>query len=209
MFFCFIGAPGIGKGTQAVLICKKMNLQHISTGKILRQAIQQKTSLGFKAEKYMNKGQLVPNDLIVNLVEEVLDKSGFVLDGFPRTLIQAQALDQLLKRKNIQLNQVFLFTLKERELIKRITGRRVAPVSGQVYHVDFNPPKRKDFCDLTGERLIQRDDDREESVRTRLKTYFKQQKSVTDFYAQKKIIQEVSAEGSPEQVYQRLLQLLP
>ena len=209
--YCFMGPPGAGKGTQAELVCGKIQFRHISTGNILREAIQKKTALGLKAESYMNQGRLVPDPLIVDLVEEVLSGSscrGFVLDGFPRTIPQAGALDHLLKKRQVKLMGVFLFLLDHGEIIKRITGRRLALRSGQVYHIDFRPPKKEGVCDLTGEKLIQREDDKITAVKIRLASYLEQQKGVTQYYRDKNLIKEISAEGSPQEVNQRLLKYL-
>lgn len=202
-----MGPPGVGKGTQAVFFAKKYDLEHISTGNLLREAVGQKTELGLQAEAYMNQGLLVPDDLMISLVEEVLSSQGFILDGFPRTVAQAVALDSLMKRKDLALNQVILFTLEEEKLIKRLTGRRVAPKSGRVYHLYFSPPKREGFCDETGEKLIQREDDKLEVVRPRLKRYFIEQSPLTKYYKEKGLVREVSAQGSPEEVKGRLAEL--
>ena len=197
-----MGPPGVGKGTQAVFLAKTYGWEHISTGRLLREAVRKKTKLGLQTQTYMNKGLLVPDDLMISLVEEVL-KQGFILDGFPRTVPQASALDLLIKRKKL-VYQVVLLNLNEEELIKRLTGRRVAPKSGRVYHLHFSPPKKEGLCDETGEKLIQREDDKLEIVRTRLKSYFAEQSLLTNYYNEKGLIREISAEGSPEDVRKRL-----
>lgn len=207
MYYCLMGPPGVGKGTQAVFLTKKYGLEHISTGNLLREAVRKKTKLGLQAQGYMQKGLLVPDDLIIALVEEVLSPKGFVLDGFPRTVPQAEALDSLVKAKSLILDAVVLLTLEEEELIKRLTGRRVALKSGRVYHLYFSPPKREGFCDETGEKLIQREDDKPDIVRARLKSYFEEQSPLTKHYKEKGLIQEISAQGSPEDVRQRLEEL--
>lgn len=207
MYWCLMGPPGVGKGTQAVFLTKKYGLKHISTGHLLREAVRKKTKLGVQAQEYMDQGQLVPDDLMIALVEEVFSK-GFVLDGFPRTVPQAEALDSLMKKKNLVLDQVVLLTLEEEELIKRLTGRRMAPQSGRVYHIYFSPPKREGLCDETGEKLIQREDDKLDIVRARLKSYFVQQSLLKEYYEGKGLIQEISAQGSPEDVRDRLEEFL-
>lgn len=202
-----MGPPGVGKGTQAVFLSEKYGLEHISTGNLLREAVRQKTKLGLQAQNYMNQGLLVPDNLMIALVEEVFQK-GFILDGFPRTVPQAEALDSLVKRKGLALDQVILLTLDEEELVKRLTGRRVAPKSGRVYHLYFSPPKKEGVCDETGEPLIQREDDKLEIVRPRLQRYFVEQSPLTAYYKEKGLIREISAEGSPEEVRQRLEECL-
>ncbi len=202
-----MGPPGVGKGTQAIFLAKKYGLEHISTGNLLREAVSQKTKLGLQAQEYMNQGLLVPDDLMISLVEEVLSSKGCILDGFPRTVPQAKALDLLMARKDLALNQVVLLTLDEEELVKRLTGRRVALKSGRVYHLYFSPPKKEGICDETGENLIQREDDKLEIVRPRLKRYFVEQSSLTEYYKDKGLIREISAKGSPEEVRERLEEL--
>ena len=201
-----MGPPGVGKGTQAELLCKKFHLQHLSTGHILRSSVEKKTSLGLKAKEYMNQGRLVPDSLMIQIVEEALPSKDFILDGFPRTIPQAEALDQLLMKKNISLTRIFLLVLPEKELIKRITGRRCAPTSGRVYHIDFNPPKKKGICDESGEKLIQREDDQEAAVRIRLKTNEDQQQKLNEYYGLR--IQSISAEGNVQSIHQRLLDFI-
>lgn len=208
MYHCLMGPPGVGKGTQAVFLAKKYGLEHISTGNLLREAVSRKTKLGLQAQGYMNQGLLVPDDLMIALVEEVLSPKGFILDGFPRTIPQAEALDSLMEKKGLVLDQVVLLTLDEEELIKRLTGRRVAPKSGRVYHLYFSPPKKEGLCDETGEKLVQREDDKLEIVRPRLKRYFVEQSPLTEYYGKKGLIREISAEGSPEEVRVRLEELL-
>lgn len=203
-----MGPPGVGKGTQAVFLSEKYGLDHISTGNLLREAVRQKTKLGLQAQDYMNQGLLVPDDLMIALVEEVLSQKGFILDGFPRTVPQAEALYSLMNKKGLALDQVILLTLDEEELIKRLTGRRVAPKSGRVYHLYFSPSRKEGVCDETGEPLVQREDDKLEIVRPRLKRYFVEQSPLTAYYKEKGLIREISAEGSPEEVRQRLEECL-
>ena len=188
LFFC--------QKTLACSILVRVNL--------LREAVSHKTKLGLQAQEYMNQGLLVPDDLIISLVEEVLSSKGFILDGFPRTVPQAVALDSLMERKSLVLKQVVLLTLDEEELIKRLTGRRVALKSGRVYHLYFSPPKKEGICDETGEKLIQREDDKLEIVRSRLQRYFVEQSPLTEYYKGKGLIQEIAAKGSPEEVRERL-----
>ena len=212
--FCFMGAPGAGKGTQSEFFSKKMNLRHVSTGEILRKAVRGQTNLGLKAQNYISKGRLVPDNLMMDLIEEVFDqgplaqRQGFILDGFPRTLAQARGLSDLMEKKNIKLDKVFLLSLSEQELVSRITGRRIAPVSGCVYHIDFHPPKKPGVCDQTGEKLIQREDDKKEAVQSRLRAFLNEQKPLTKYYEAQGVFCEVSAQGRPSQVSERILKTL-
>ena len=202
----------MGKGTQAEFLCKKLNLKHISTGELLRQAVQIQSSLGLQVQGYMDQGKLVPDKVMMNLIADVFlalsDKRGAVLDGFPRTEPQAYALDQILQKQNLKLNQCVLFTLDTNQLIKRITGRRVALKSGKVYHVEYKPPKNPGVCDESGEKLIQRKDDTKAVVQMRLENYLSQQKDVVKYYEKQGLVQEVSAQGSPDKVYLRLIKAL-
>ncbi len=206
MYCCLMGPPGVGKGTQAVFLAEKHHLQHVSTGNLLREAVRRKTKLGLQAQEYMVQGLLAPDSLMISLVEEVFSR-GCILDGFPRTVPQAEALDLLMKKKGVVLDQAVLLTLDDEELVKRLTGRRVALKSGRVYHLHFSPPKKEGVCDETGENLVQREDDKLEIVRPRLKRYFLEQRPLTEYYANKGLIREVSAKGSPEEVRVRLEEL--
>ncbi len=177
-----LGGPGAGKGTQAQGLIEYFNIPQISTGDMLRQAVSKKTVLGLKAQEYMNAGQLVPDDLIIAMVKERLQaedcQQGYLLDGFPRTLVQAKAMLDA----GIGIDHVVEIQVPDAEIIKRICGRRVHPSSGRVYHVDFQPPKVSNVDDLTGEPLIQRDDDKEDVIRKRLEVYHQQTAPLIKFY---------------------------
>jgi len=177
-----LGAPGAGKGTQAQFICKHFNIPQISTGDMLRVAVAAGTELGKQAKAVMDSGGLVSDDIILGIVKERIQQAdcanGFLFDGFPRTIPQAQALvDQ-----GIDLDAVVEIDVADQEIINRLSGRRVHPASGRVYHVVYNPPKQADTDDVTGESLIQREDDSEATVRNRLKVYHEQTKPLIDFY---------------------------
>jgi len=177
-----LGAPGAGKGTQAQFICKHFNIPQISTGDMLRAAVAAGTELGKQAKAVMESGGLVSDDIILGIVKERIQQAdcanGFLFDGFPRTIPQAQALvDQ-----GIDLDAVVEIDVADQEIINRLSGRRVHPASGRVYHVVYNPPKKADADDVTGEPLIQREDDSEATVRNRLKVYHDQTKPLIDFY---------------------------
>jgi len=180
-----LGPPGAGKGTQAEVLCKNFNLPHISTGNMLREAIQYGTQLGRQAKKLMDDGILVSDEAIVSLVVERIKqedcKSGFLFDGYPRTIPQAEALDQ----KSIEIDAVIEIDVPDREIIKRMAGRRVHLGSGRNYHVVFNPPKIVDKDDQTGEPLIQREDDKPDTVKDRLDVYRTQTQPLINFYIEK------------------------
>lgn len=182
MRLMLLGAPGAGKGTQAQKLMEYFNIPQISTGDMLRAAVAEKTALGLKAQEYMNQGQLVPDDLIIAMVKERLSavdcQKGYLLDGFPRTLVQAQAM----LAEGIGIDHVIEIQVPDGEIIKRICGRRVHPNSGRVYHVDYHPPKQANLDDISGEPLIQRDDDKEDVIKKRLAVYHAQTAPLIEFY---------------------------
>lgn len=186
MNLIFMGPPGAGKGTQADKIIEQLKIPHISTGDMFREAIAKKTAIGLEAKKYMDDGKLVPDDVTIKVVEERLaDKDtekGFLLDGFPRTIPQAEALDEVLKGMNRKIDKVINLEVPFDLLIRRITGRRVCEDCSATYHVEFNPPKVEGVCDKCGGRLIQRSDDNLENATKRLETYNKQTKPLIAYY---------------------------
>lgn len=177
-----LGAPGAGKGTQAKFLTEQFNIPQISTGDMLRAAVNAKTELGLKAKSIMDAGKLVPDDLIIDLVKRRISEAdcqnGFLFDGFPRTIIQADAM----KEAHINLDFVIQIAVDDAEIIKRLSGRRFHPASGRIYHVDFNPSKQPGVDDLTGEELLQREDDKEETIKKRLAVYHEQTKPLIDYY---------------------------
>ncbi|MGP0174835.1 adenylate kinase [Pseudomonas sp. NCHU5208] len=188
-----LGAPGAGKGTQARYITEKFGIPQISTGDMLRAAVKAGTELGLKAKSVMDAGGLVSDDLIINLVKERIAQpdcaNGFLFDGFPRTIPQAEAL----RDAGVALDHVVEIAVDDEEIVKRLSGRRVHPASGRVYHTEYNPPKVAGKDDVTGEELVQREDDKEETVRHRLSVYHSQTKPLVDFY------QKLAAEtGTPK-----------
>ena len=206
-----LGPPGAGKGTQAEILCETFKLPHISTGNMLREAIQKGTKLGLQAKELMDSGILVSDEVIVNLVEERITERdcafGFLFDGFPRTIPQAEALEE----KSIKIDTIVEIEVPDQEIITRISGRRVHPVSGRNYHVKFNPPKKEDLDDETGEPLIQREDDKPETVKGRLEVYRIQTLPLIDFYlerSRKKQLKYVKVLGtdSPEEVSRLILE---
>ncbi|MDJ0956226.1 MAG: adenylate kinase [Arenicellales bacterium] len=185
MRLILLGGPGAGKGTQAQYISEKCNIPQISTGDMLRSAVKAGTPLGLEAKKVMDSGQLVSDDIIMGLVRERIQQpdcsNGYLFDGFPRTLAQAEAM----KNDGIDVDFVIEIAVSDDEIIKRMSGRRVHMSSGRTYHVVFNPPKEKDKDDITGEPLIQRDDDKEDTVRQRLAVYHDQTKPLIQYYSER------------------------
>jgi len=183
MKLILLGPPGAGKGTQAKAICEKYGIPQISTGGMLRSAVRAETTLGIEAKKVMDAGELVSDNLILQLVRDRISKddcaSGYLLDGFPRTIAQAEGM----KKLGIDVDFVVELQVADEEIIERMSGRRIHPASGRVYHVKFNPPKTENLDDETGESLIQRDDDTEQTVRKRLQVYHKQTAQLIDYYS--------------------------
>lgn len=186
MRLILLGAPGAGKGTQAVTLAEKLSVPHISTGDIFRANIKGKTPLGVLAKEYIDKGALVPDEVTVGIVEDRLHnedcKNGFILDGFPRTIPQAQQLDKILQAMGTAIDNVVDIHVADSEIIKRLSGRRVCPECGMSYHIYFGPPEKEGVCNNCGSKLIQRDDDREETVLKRLETYHEQTEPLIEFY---------------------------
>ncbi len=201
----FLGPPGAGKGTQASMLKSKYGIAHVSTGDILREAVKKGTELGKKAKEYMDKGLLVPDEIIIGIIEERLSEpdaqKGFILDGFPRTIPQAEALDQLLEEKGMTLSAVFLFNAGKETILERLTGRRVCRNCGALYHIKYSPPKVEGVCDKCGGELYQRDDDKEETILRRLEVYRKQTAPLIDYYKKKGILFELDANKDSKEVF--------
>ncbi len=193
-----LGPPGAGKGTQAETIVKEFSIPHISTGDIFRKNIKEGTALGKKAKEYMDQGLLVPDELTVELVKDRLLQddcgNGFLLDGFPRTVNQADALDEALQSMNQKLDYVVNIIVRKELLIERAVGRRVCKDCGQTYHITFNKPKKEGICDNCGGELLQRKDDAEETVTTRINVYQEQTEPLIDYYTKKGIIIDIDGE---------------
>jgi adenylate kinase len=201
----FLGPPGAGKGTQAKLLSQRMGFLHLSTGDLLREAVKNQTPLGRKAKEYMDRGELVPDELIVQLIEETLPKDGnVILDGFPRTVNQALALEEMLKVKGEKISKVLFFDVPDEVIVDRLSGRRVCSKCGAVYHVKYNPPKVEGVCDLCGGTLVQRDDDKEEVVRKRLEVYRKQTQPLIEFYQERGIIYKLDAGKGVEELFEEV-----
>jgi len=196
MRLVFLGPPGAGKGTQAQKLCADMNWAHVSTGDLLREAVAEKTELGLKAETFMSSGRLVPDDLVVSIVAGRLKKDdcaqGFVLDGFPRTVAQAEMLEETLDALDLKLDVVLYFATDRDVVIKRLSGRRVCTTCNINYHVTNIPPRAEGICDKCGQALIQREDDKPETVDQRLQVYEKQTAPLIRFYRERGLLTEMS-----------------
>jgi len=205
MNIILIGLPGAGKGTQAEKIKETYNIPHISTGDMFRLAIENKTELGVQAEQYMEKGELVPDEVTIGIVKERLSEDdcdkGFLLDGFPRTIPQAEALDDILTNMNKTIDHALYVRVPEEILVDRLTGRRVCKQCGATYHVIFNPPKEDGVCDNDGAKLMQREDDQESTVKNRLAVNIKQTKLLLDYYDKQNSLMTVDGDQAIDQVF--------
>jgi adenylate kinase len=202
MRLIFLGPPGAGKGTQAVFVKETYGLAHISTGDILRVQVKQETELGKAAKGYMDAGKLVPDDVIIGMIRERLGEEdcakGFILDGFPRTVPQAVALAELLKSMGRHLTAVICFDAADDLLVERLSGRRTCRNCGAIYNVSFHPPGKENVCDACGGSLMQRDDDREEVIRNRLRVYKEQTAPLIEHYEHEGLLRRFDAGGAPD-----------
>jgi adenylate kinase len=202
-----LGPPGAGKGTQAEKLTEDFGLPYYATGNILRDAVANGTELGKKAKEYMDNGDLVPDDVIIGVILEALASdeaaNGFLLDGFPRTVPQADALHDALEKVGRSISAVLLIDVPDDEVVKRLSGRRVSK-SGRVYHVDFDPPKHPDRCDIDGSPLIQRDDDKPETIRKRLAVYHEQTEPLVDYYESRDLLRRFDGTRSPTDVHDHI-----
>ena len=212
MRIVLLGPPGVGKGTQASNIVKKYNIPHISTGDIFRANIKEGTELGITAKGYMDKGLLVPDGLVVSIVKDRLTKddcaNGYLLDGFPRTVEQAQALDRELDKMGIKLDKVVNIDADKDVLINRAIGRRICRTCGATYHVNNNPPKEDGICDLDGGELYQRDDDTVETVTTRIQVYQDQTQPLIDYYRNQGLILDIDGTKAIEDIFNTIIDAL-
>ncbi|MHC1590954.1 MAG: adenylate kinase [Candidatus Helarchaeales archaeon] len=207
MKIILLGAPGAGKGTNATKLVEKYNIPQISTGDLLRKAVAEKTKLGIEAESYMTAGKLVPDELVINLVKERLSqpdcKNGFILDGFPRTITQAEKLEDITS-----IDAVINLDVDTQVLVRRSTGRRSCPNCGAVYHVEFNPPKKEGICDKCGTKLIVRKDDTEETVKNRIETYKKNTAPLIEYYEKKGLLKNIDANRNIEVIFEDIVNYL-
>ena len=208
----FLGAPGAGKGTQAREVARHFTIPQVSTGDILREAVKRQTPLGLAAKAKMEAGALVPDEVVCGIVEERIDETdcqkGFILDGFPRTIAQAQFVDRMLQAKGRGLPQVLDIEVDEDLLLKRLTGRRTCSVCGEIYNVHFNPPKAEGICDKDGGKLLYRADDNEQTIRQRLEAYHKQTSPLIEFYRAQGVLHEVDGNKDPAAIAKGLLEFL-
>jgi len=208
MRIVLIGPPGSGKGTQARMLQEKFHIPQISTGDLLREAIKEGTPLGRKAQVYMDKGELVPDELVSAMVAERLQKKdcleGFLLDGFPRTIIQANVLSENLAQGKQKLNCALSIVVPKSELVERLSGRWVCRSCNAMYHETFSPPKREGVCDNCSAELYQRNDDKLETITARLEVYEKSTTPLIDFYEKSGLLRAVDGTGTPEEVFQRI-----
>eukprot|EP01103_Thecamoeba_quadrilineata_P001733 TRINITY_DN11583_c0_g1_i1.p1 TRINITY_DN11583_c0_g1~~TRINITY_DN11583_c0_g1_i1.p1 ORF type:complete len:218 (+),score=47.34 TRINITY_DN11583_c0_g1_i1:35-688(+) len=204
----FIGPPGAGKGTQAQFLKEDRNVCHLATGDLLRAAIESGSELGKKAKPIMDQGGLVPDDLVIGLIKENIKtpacKDGFILDGFPRTIPQAEKLDDMLEKSKTPLTNAFHFKIDDKLLVRRITGRLIHLSSGRTYHTEFNPPKHEMKDDVTGEPLSRRSDDNEEALKKRVESFYKSSVPVIEYYKKKNILTTLDATQSPKTIYSQL-----
>lgn len=212
MNIILMGLPGAGKGTQASEIVKKFPIPHISTGDMFRKAIKDETDLGKEAKSYMDRGELVPDEVTVGIVKERISeddaKKGFLLDGFPRTIDQAESLSQIMSELDREIDAVINIEVPEEELMKRLTGRRICEKCGTTYHLVFNPPKVDGICDIDGGKLYQREDDNPETVSNRLSVNVKQSKPILEYYNNKGVLKNIDGSKDIDEVTNDVIDIL-
>lgn len=211
MNIVLFGAPGAGKGTQSALLVERMGMVQISTGDLFRAAIKNQTELGLKAKSYMDKGELVPDAVTIGMVDEVLAKltnKSFILDGFPRTVAQAEALGTILSKRNMVIGKAVFLEVPKEELLERLTGRRVCKSCGAVYHIASKPPKHAGVCDVCGGEVIQRNDDKEDVIATRLKTYEENTFPLRSYYKEQGKYVEINGNQDTETVFTALKRVI-
>ncbi|HIE43311.1 MAG TPA: adenylate kinase [Candidatus Omnitrophica bacterium] len=204
MKILLLGSPGAGKGTMAEMVEKDFGILHLSSGDILREAVKQGTPLGKRAKIYIEKGELVPDELIVDIMKEKINDQDFILDGFPRNVNQAQKLEEA----NIKLDLVLNVMASEGTIIFRLSGRRVCKQCGKIYHLVNMPPRSEGICDICGGELIQREDDRPETIKRRLEVYREQSEELVNYYRDKGILKNIDANGNREKTYDKIAKLL-
>ncbi|MFP3946024.1 MAG: adenylate kinase [Archaeoglobaceae archaeon] len=212
MNLILLGAPGAGKGTQAKAIVDKHGIPQISTGDMLREAVNKGTDLGKKAKEYMDKGELLPDEIVIGIVKERLKQDdaqkGFILDGFPRTIKQAEELDKILSELNMKLDAVINVSVPEEEVVKRIVNRRSCKNCGAVYHLIYKPPKEEGKCDYCGGELYQRDDDKEETVRDRYNVYRQQTEPLIEYYSKQGLVENVDGTKNIDEVTKDVMDIV-
>ncbi|MEX2701960.1 MAG: adenylate kinase [Thermofilum sp. ex4484_82] len=212
MRIILLGPPGSGKGTQAKLLSKKYSIPHIAMGDILREEVAKKTPLGKKVNIYMSKGELVPDEIVIEVLKKRLQEAdcvnGFILDGFPRTLNQAKALDNMLNELNLKIDAVIYIDVPDEEIMKRLSLRRTCKVCGRIYNLHYNPPKQDGKCDVCGGELIIRDDDKPEVIKNRLKVYNDQTKPLVNYYETHKLLIRINGVDPIDKVFQQIVKEL-
>lgn len=212
MRLILLGAPGAGKGTQASLLETKYNIPQISTGNILRAAVKDETSMGIKAKEYMDNGSLVPDSVVVGIIEERIAKpdcqNGFILDGFPRNISQADSLASMLNSRNEGIDNVISIDVDIEELVTRLTGRRTCTNCNQGFHIQFKPPKTENICDGCEKELIQRNDDKKDTVMERLEVYNKQTQPLIDYYSEKNLLKGIDGIGAIDDIFKQICDMI-
>lgn len=213
MNLILLGPPGVGKGTQAATLCREFGLTSLATGDLFRAEMAAGTPLGRQAEVYIRQGELVPDDITIGMVRGRLEREkergcGFLLDGFPRTLEQARALEGVLGELGLTIDAVLSLEADDEVIVRRLSGRRVCPVNGEVYHVETRPPRVEGKCDSCGADLVTRPDDAPEAIRTRLRVFHERTRPLIDFYESRGLLRRIDAGGTPEQVYERITDAL-
>jgi adenylate kinase len=207
-----LGPPGSGKGTQGERLNEDLRLPYYATGDILRGAVRDETELGREAKEYMDRGDLVPDEVIVGVIAERIDSNealdGFILDGFPRTTPQAEALDAKLSELGRAVTAVLLIDVSDDEVVRRLGGRRTCEANGHVFHVEFDPPKQEGVCDVDGSELIVRDDDKPEVIRKRLETYHEKTEPLVSYYDSRSVLRRIGGEAAPEEVAEKVRRTL-
>ncbi len=212
MNIVLLGPPGAGKGTQAKMLVEKYGIPQISTGDILRANLKAQTELGIQAKKFMDAGELVPDEIVIGIIDNRLKEDdcqkGYMLDGFPRTVAQAEALDKILSSRNSGIDHVISIDVPNEELMARLTGRRTCRECGQGFHVIFDPPQKEGVCDKCGGELYQRDDDNETTVASRLKVYSEQTQPLIEYYRGKGLLRPIDGQGKIPEIFDRIVAVL-
>jgi adenylate kinase len=207
-----LGGPGAGKGTQARMLEKRLGVPQVASGDLLRAAVRNRTAFGLEAKRYMDKGALVPDELVLKLVQERLQQPaaapGFILDGFPRTVAQAESLSAFLKERGARLDKIIAIIVPDDEIVKRISGRRTCKSCGAMYHLIYDPPRNQDLCNSCNGELYQRDDDAEDTVRMRLEVFAATMRPLLEYYERSGLLAQIDGIGRPEEIQQRILNAL-
>jgi len=207
-----LGGPGAGKGTQARMLEKRLSVPQVASGDLLRAAVRKRSALGLEAKRHMDKGALVPDELVLKLVQERLHQpdaaAGFILDGFPRTVAQAETLSAFLKERGARLDKIIAIIVPDDEIVKRISGRRTCKSCGAMYHLIYDPPRNQDLCNSCNGELYQRDDDAEDTVRMRLEVFAATMRPVLEYYERSGLLAQIDGIGRPEEIQQRIVNAL-